>query len=286
MGIRARSEFCGGALATLKFRKSGVSTHTLRGRAPSGDVSNTRLIHVTTVGAARAILAAGQIETRFCKVFKKNLLYTFAFRPAYKVSESREKRSILDYFPFVFVIDGNSLPAPYHVYPFDTGGAFQGAFDEAASEWVYIDDYELTPDLSGVGSHIDWAFGSRRAYFEGEVRDTLIESVPNWDTGPITFAQIARLAQEGSNKPDKRASAIEVAFNHHVSLKAHVMFAVIPRQFLEDERGDNTTVIAALKANGIQWQTFEWQPNSAPEEFHREIEMLVRERFEAEGVLK
>lgn len=272
-------------MATLKFRKSGVPTYVLRERAQGGDTQHIRLIHVTTVGAARAILAAGQLETRWCKVFRKALLYTFAFRPAYKVSEAREKRSILDYFPFVFVIDGNSLAAPFHVYPFDTGGAYHGSFDEGASEWVYINDYELAPNLSGVAGHIDWAFGSRRAYFDGEIRSTLLDNVPGWDTGPITFAQIARLAQEGSNKPDKRASAIEVAYNHHISLKAHVPFAIIPRQFLEDERGDNTTVIAALKMHGIEWQTFEWQPNSAPEDFHREIERLVRERFEAEGVL-
>lgn len=117
---------------------------------------------MTAVGIAREIIRAGQLETRICKALGANLTYFFAMRPAYKLRDADEKHDILDYFPFVFLVSTDNLGPSYHVYPFDTGGALEGAFDEGASPAVYLEDYALeeTQFLKGA----KWSVGYTVVY--------------------------------------------------------------------------------------------------------------------------
>lgn len=269
----------------ITFRTQGRTHYGLRGRSSGTDTSGLMLIHVTPVGAAREILRAGQITVRSCKVFNRNLVYFFVLRPAYKLKDSREKRELIDFFPFVFVLDPALMGAPFHVYPFDTGGAFGGAFDAGHSPWLPLEDYALEETLQGAAGHIGWAFDSRADYFDGRLKPGLIGSLPDWDSHGRTFLEIARLAAEGSNQPDLRASSIEVAYAAHVTLNPHVKFAVIPRQFLEDARGWNTPMIDALTSAGIEWETYDWRPNRPPEDFHVEVNALVRAWLVGRGAL-
>lgn len=270
-------------MAGLKRRTSGDANCSLRGRATAPERSFC-LIHVTAVGVAREIIRAGQIETRTCKVLGADLVYFFAMRPAYKLRNSEQKNDILDFFPFVFLVSTENLGAPYHVYPFDTGGALEGAFDEGASPAVYLEDYALEETLQAVSDHILWAFETPANYYDGKLRPNFGNDIPEWDTGPKTFAKIARLASVGSNRPDRRASAIEVAYARHVPL-SDVKFAVLPYQFLEDPNGPNTDMIDRLTAAGVTWDTYEWRPYRAPADFHSEINRLVREHLAASGQL-
>ena len=270
-------------MAVLKRRISGDANCSLRGRA-TGAVSPFQLIHVTPVGTAREIIRAGQIETRVCSVLGVNLVYFFALRPAYKLRGSDQKSDIIDFFPFVFIVSTENLGAPYHVYPFDTGGALEGAFDEGASPAVYLEDYALEETLQGVNDHIAWAFGTPADYYDGKLKPEFGKDIPDWDTGPKTFAKIARLASVGSNRPDRRASAIELAYGHHVPL-GEVQFAILPYQFLEDPLGPNTDMIDRLNGAGVSWDTYQWRPNRTPADFHAEINRLVREHLVASGQL-
>jgi hypothetical protein len=251
----------------------------LQGRADA-PARDFYLVHVTAVGIAREIIRAGQIETRVCKVLDEQLVYSFAMRPAYKLREGEKKRDILDYFPFVFLINTENLGAPYHVYPFDTGGALSGAFDDGASPAVYLEDYALEETLKAVDDHIEWAFGSRVDYYDGNLKADFGKDLPDWDTVAKTYAKIARLASVGSNRPDRRASAIEIAYNQHIPL-SEVKFAVLPYQFLEDHRGPNTDMIDRLTAAGVDWATYDWRPNRFPSDFRTEIDRLVRDHLEA-----
>lgn len=58
-----------------------------------------------------------------------------------------EKSDQINLFPFVFVVSPNNLGTPYHVYPFDTGGAASGVFHERADPYVPLEEYELAPAL-------------------------------------------------------------------------------------------------------------------------------------------
>ena len=270
-------------MAILTRRTSGTSDPALRRRA-EGAVRDFYLVHVTSVGFAREIIRAGQIDTRPCKVLGPGLVYTFAMRPAYKLRGSETKHEIIDYFPFVFLLSTENIGPPYHVYPFDTGGALSGAFDDGASPAVYLEDYELEETLKAVNDHIEWAFGAPVDYYDGKLKPDLGKNLPDWDAVGKTYAKIARLASAGSNQPDRRASAIEVAYDRHIPL-GEVKFAILPYQFLEDPRGPNTDMIDRLKAAGVEWQTYDWRPNRSPADFHVEIDRLVREHLERLGQL-
>lgn len=270
-------------MAVLKKRTSGDANYSLRSRAIAPEWSFC-LVHVTAVGVAREIIRAGQIETRFCKALGANLVYFFALRPAYKLCDADQKNDILDFFPFVFLVSTENLGAPYHVYPFDTGGALDGAFDEGASPAVYLEDYALEETLQAVNDHILWAFETPANYYDGKLRANFGEGIPDWDSGPKTFAKIARLASVGNNRPDRRASAIELAYARHVPL-GEVKFAVLPYQFLEDPNGRNTDMIDRLTAARVAWETYQWRPNRAPADFHSEISKLVRDHLATSGRL-
>jgi len=271
----------GEIMAILTRRTSGARTSTLRNRV-KGASRDFFLVHVTSVGAAREIIRAGKIETRVCKVFDRQLVYFFAMRPAYKLRGADVKREIIDYFPFVFLVSAKSLGVPFHVYPFDTGGALDGAFDDGASPFFYLEDYALDESLQAVNNHVEWAFGTAANYFDGALRADFTESIPDWDVGPYTFAKIARLASVGSNRPDLRSSAIEIAYERHVPL-SEVEFAIVPNKFLEDPRGVNTEMTNKLEAADVKWRSYEWHANRTPADFQFEINQLVRAHLKSCG---
>ena len=267
----------------MRRRESGEKNRMLRNRA-SGPRRKYYLAHVTPVGAARDIIRAQQIEARACIRFKRNLVYFFAMRPAYKLKGSDRKELVIDYFPSVMLVDADAMGSPFHVYPFDTGGALDGAFEEEESEHVYLEDYELDSTLDAVNDHIYWAFETRADYFDGKLKKGFADKFPVWDVHARTFARIAELASVGSNKPDGRASAVELAFTNHVRLD-QIKLIILPKQFLEDPRGNNTVVTEALRSANVEWAVYEWQPNRTPGDFHSEINGMVREYLSKWGVL-
>lgn len=239
------------------------------------------LIHLTAVGLARDIVVSGQIETSPCKVFGQDLLYFFALKPAYRLKAGDQKSTQINRFPFAFVMSPSAVPIPFHVYPFDTGAAHEN-FYSAADPYVCLEDYELEPTHAAVAGQIGWAFGSVEAYMNREIRTDILDDVPVHETVTRGFVDIARMASAGSNRPDERASAIEIACSHHVRLDGNVELAIIPRQYLEGEDGDspNEDFIDRLIELNIPLATYDWQPNRTPNEFRDEIERIIRNHYQ------
>lgn len=248
-------------------------------------VDHLPLVHVTEVGSAREIVDREQIETRDCPVFKKKLTYFFLLRPAYRPKKDDDKSDHINHFPFVFIVSPDNLGPPFHVYPFDTGGAASGMFDERADKHVFLEDFELDQNFVGAKRHIAWAFGTLGAYFDGELKPDLAKALKPWEDVPLSFIAIAKLAALGANRADRRASAIEVAYQDHVRLKDNVKFVILPKQYLEDGDSKNIEFMRKLKKAGIDWITYNWQPNSAPEEYSEQINRLTREHFAKMGTL-
>lgn len=267
----------------MRRRESGEPNRKLRNIA-SGPKGKYYLAHVTSVGAARDIIRAQQIEARPCIRFNRDLVYFFALRPAYKLKGSDRKQLSIDFFPSVMLVGTDEVGPPFHVYPFDTGGALDGVFEEEESDNVFLEDYELESTIQAVNDHIFWAFGTNADYFDGKLKKGLAEQFPDWNTQVRTFTRIAGLASMGSNKPDGRASAIELAFTNHVRLD-QIKLIILPKQFLEDPRGDNSEMIEALKSANVERAVYEWRPNRAPGDFHREINAMVREYLSDRGML-
>lgn len=271
----------------IRRRGGAPADRQLRARGHAGAIpQRLPLVHVTAVGIAKEIVRSRKLETRQCPVFKRKLLYFFALRAAYRLRDGDAKSHQINRFPFIFVVSPDAVANPFHVYPFDTGGAVGGVFSEQADPHVFLEDYELAPEHGAVARQIGWAFGTLQAYFDGEIRGDILDGIPPHETVTRGFVDIARLARSGSNQPDKRASAIEVAVSHDVDLKGNVMLAIIPKQYLEEDgTSPNVEFMDRLKAEGISWEVYDWQPNTAPNELQDEIARIVRTWFRKNGFL-
>lgn len=269
----------------MRRRKGTPPQRQLRDRADRGLLpEKLPLVHVTATGFAREIVQSGKFEVRRCKVFNKDLVYFFVLRPAYRRKDGDEKSEKINRFPFVFVMSPDAV-APWHVYPFDSGGADAGVFSGQADEYVCLEDFELESTHAAAAGQIGWAFSSLEDYFEGNLRNGLMTGVPAHETVTLGYHAIAGMARTGSNQPDKRASAIEIATSHNVPLKDNVLLAVIPSQYLDDSGTENTSFINELKALGIEWRTYDWQPNTVPNELQEEISRIVRRFYVDKGIL-
>jgi hypothetical protein len=66
------------------------------------------LVHLTSVGAGRKIVSLGQIEARPCAVFKRDLVYMFLARPAYRLRNGGAKSDQINRFPCALLFDRTS----------------------------------------------------------------------------------------------------------------------------------------------------------------------------------
>jgi hypothetical protein len=211
-------------------------------------------------------------------------LYFFAFRPAYKRRGENEKSDQVGRFPAVFVVEAKHLGPPYHVYPFDTGAAAKGIFGDVPNPDIFLEDYELDSSFDSVLNHIEWAFGTSSNYYEAKVRPTILGGVPHFDEVAKSYVDITRLASRGHNEPDRRASSIEIALNRHVPVEGNVRLAILPKQYLEDGPHSNREMLSHLRAQGVAWRVYNWQPFSRPIDHQDALttitkEYLIEERY-------
>jgi hypothetical protein len=243
------------------------------------------LVHVPSVGAGREIIGLGQIETRLCASFKRELVYMFLARPAFRLRNGDAKSDQINRFPCVFVLRSDRLGDPFHAYPFDTGAALDGRYGDVVDPHVYLEEYELEPNLQAAQRHIVWAFGGNVQYFDGALRPGLMNSLPHWRSVGRGYLTIAALASTGSNRPDKRASAIEIAYSSHVPLKDHLRVVIIPQQLIEEGGETNRNLLDQLEQKHLQWETYDWRPNETPDSFMDEITHIVRRILVGAGQL-
>lgn len=235
------------------------------------------LVHVTYVGAGRQIIDADQIEVRYCKHFGKSLVYFFLERPGYRPGESDEKSDQINRFPFVFITPMPAEQSPFHVYPFDTGAALNKLFDDKADPFVYLEDYELGRERSQIAAHINWAFGSSEAYFRGDVLADTIAAINPWDDVEKSFFDIAQIATSTHNRPDKRASAVEIAFAANIPITHRGVKVILPKQLLEWGKNSNTHLLEKMRDKGIAWHPYNWSAFSRPDDFFEEITAIVEQ---------
>jgi hypothetical protein len=212
-------------------------------------------------------------------------VYAFVARPAFRLPDGDEKSDQINRFPFAFVISPALLDKPYHVYPFDTGAAIRGHYGTGVDPEVFLEEYELEPTLESALRHIAWAFNDRASYLEGELKPGLSDTLPRWESVGRGWVTIASLSSNEEDRPDERASAIEVAYRKDIELRNSVKLVILPQQLIEDVRGDNLKVLQALNHLGLRHDVYDWRPNETPDSFMAEIKRIVRFYLEDEGQL-
>jgi hypothetical protein len=98
--------------------------------------------HSTDAFALRNILESGMFVPRLCPVFKKDLLYFFYGRPAYRKSTG-ESIGIPARAPVVFVLAPDLVDMGVRVFPFDTGAYAAGRYGRWIHESMVMEDFEM-----------------------------------------------------------------------------------------------------------------------------------------------
>ena len=268
----------------MKFRTRGEFTYPLR-RKPvqkSSGFPQFVLVHVTSVGYGREIVQDGQLEARYCKFFKDNLVYFFVDKASYRHNDLDEKSDQINRFPFVLVQQFDPKKIAFHAYPFDTGAAMNGLYEEKADPYVHLQDYEIGNTIEEISLHISWAFESRTDYFEGNLRSMVADTLNPWDSVEKSFLSIAQMATPQHNRPDKRASSVEVAFDYNFGIHKNDTHVVIPKQLIEWGQNRNLRILAELKRRKITWSTYDWLPNRRPSDYYSDINQIIRDRYIAD----
>jgi len=251
------------------------------------------MVHVTSLGVALEVFGTGtisppQLSTQDCRVFGQKLVYFFVARPAYRLGHGGEKSDQVARFPMVFIMRPDALPKPFQVYPFDTGAAMSSIYGEAtntARNQVYLEDHELEPDLEATRRLIEWAFGTAEDYFEGRLRPNLDTTIDASFTRAKVYLDVARSAAPGENRPDARASSIEVAYKDNISLD-HLAAVILPLNLLHGRSREVTDMLAWLSNRLVKLKFYDWKPNLAPDDFLDEINKLTRQHLVEEGQLQ
>ncbi len=64
-----------------------------------------------------------------------------------------------------------------------------------------------------------------------------------------------------------------------IDLVDNVMLAIFPKQYLEDEIGYNSVVIERLQVHRVPFETYDWRPNTSPDEYQQDIADIARAFF-------
>lgn len=251
---------------------------------PLAAAARLPLAHVTSVFSGREIIETAKLTTKTCTVFGLPLTYFFVLRPAYLNKFGSEKSDFLDYFPVALILKPAAVTTPYHVYPFDTGGAATGAFKARANKLVPLEDYELETSHEAAAGFIGWAFGSAASYFDGVLRGDLQTEIKAAESVATAYVAIAKLGVAGDPDHDTRASTLEMASAEHVDLGDNVMLAILPKQLLELP-GRFRTALDDLIAKATEVEVYDWRPNRAPAEFQRDLLRISRSWYAAKGVI-
>lgn len=243
------------------------------------------LVHVTSVGWGRRIVDQGKMEAKHCSVFSKDLVYAFLARPAYRFRDGDSKSAQMSRFPFVVVLSPAALETPYHVYPFDTGAYMAGVYGTVPDPTLYLEDYELDPSMDSALRHVAWGFGSTSSYYDGTIRAELADSMPDWRAVGRSWSDIASMAALGKERPDYRASAIELAYSRSIDLRqGHARLFIFPLQLIEDPRGENTELLTKIKDLKVPTATYDWRANETPDSYAEIIGDIVRKFLPDESI--
>lgn len=257
-------------------------------RVSSGHATRVRplpLVHTTSVAVARNALPVGTLRASKCSVFEKELAYFFVGRPSYRLKGSDQRSRYITPFPVVFVLAGDAIQSPFHVYPFDTGAAANGIFDTSADTTIPLEDYELDPSIQAAYEHIERCFRTTGDYFDAILNAQYVNSVGALDYTDNSYIGIAGSGVASRGSPDMRASAVEVAVQAHVRLHDVLKLFIAPKQMMGGYGNAPAAEVGLAMNLGAEVQYYDWQPNTVPDDYYEELHDMVREYLTSSGSL-
>ena len=232
------------------------------------------LIHTSLCKDLDSIVTSGTIETRNCSVFGESLAYFFYGRPAYRSERGAQYGEPIPLCPVCFVFKPQSVAKSVHrLYPCDSGAVSKGKF---APQIVAGDlsDLSLEPCIESARRAVGLLFETNGNYFLGKV-------TPGKTFDPNSTAdRFYRLLHDsGPVRYDDRKSAIEISVKASVALTDHLLFVVLPREYLSVP-AIREAIINCWNCDPVPYDTFN---GDKPESYYGVVRNEVTKRFRGEN---
>jgi hypothetical protein len=230
------------------------------------------LTHATDFEAFGRMLRSDEIGARLCPVYSQDLVYFFYGRPSYRVNSGEFTYQLPALAPVCLLLDAKALGAPIRVMPFDSGGF--PLYAEALHKSYTRSDFEVSPIPESYERLVGAFYASTQSYYDKCPMPNLTFGVLQGRANAYYLLITNGLAQEY----DDRCSAIEVQFDHSISLTGKVRAVVMPEQAVSDP-----TIAEALKKWDAIALTYKLTGRFRPIEFLAKIFELVEDFARRDG---
>ncbi len=238
------------------------------------------LTHITKALSAADIAKSGYVDVVKCDLFGKPLAYFFYGRPAYRVSGDGAIK-IEAACPCCFIFNAKLIEKAEAIFAFDTGAFSKRLYKHMLTDEMAVEDFSLGTDVSRPNKLILKTFGSRLAYFQGD-----IYAIPDPTTITKSYEFHARsylnlLTSPGRNEPDDRICSIEVILGEKIPLKESLLAVIVPHTIWDDE----APWLKNLHKAGATIQPYNFVPGRHPDYYQAQLEAAAKELYERWGSL-
>lgn len=238
------------------------------------------LTHITKALIAADISKSGHVDPTNCEVFGKPLAYFFYGRPAYRVSGDGAIK-VEATCPCCFIFDAELIKKAEAIFAFDTGAFSKRLYRHMLPEEMNVEDFSLGTDTSRPNKLIMKSFGSRLAYFQGDIQ---VLPSPIAVTKSYEFharSYLSLLSSPGRNEPDDRICSIEVILADQVPLKGNLRALIVPHTLCEDE----APWLIDLQKTGVTVRPYCFVPGRNPDYYQAQLEAVAKDLFQNWGSL-
>ncbi len=222
----------------------------IAGSAPA--VPRLAFIHTTTAATFRQICAAGKLDPHLCPVMRHELIYLFYGRAAFRPGPIEPTNMDRDSRPVCLLFDADRLPAPFAIYPCDTGAHQRGLYSPQL-DGIKFPELECASISLAPQKIVARYFGENDEYFYGAAIEALVPP----PISPVAQAFHSLLTFSGPRKHDDRCLTVEVLQHEEIPLFGALDALLLPDFLCTDP--EVHAQISTCAAYGVRVRTYQPQ---------------------------
>jgi hypothetical protein len=214
------------------------------------------LMHTTDAFALREIAAKGQLSARQCPVYNEDLLYFFYGRATYRPGALGATTSISAFNLCGFIVDGEKMPPPKRVLPFDSGAFSSELYKKYLHPGMTLASFEMTAAIESAAKLVSAFFGTNNNYISGT--PTVGISAGAFDFEVQSYSDM--ISSKSTSTEDDRRSTVELQYSNELDFCPDNLLALIVPETLASEP---TFVEFAdrMGAETLQYESFRSDPS-------------------------
>ncbi|SAK53779.1 hypothetical protein AWB77_01465 [Caballeronia fortuita] len=233
-------------------------------------------VHSMAPRVFRDAAETGYVMPSRCSFFKRDLIYLFYGRPAYRFGYDGSMRAG-QWAPCVIVFRPTIESFSVQSHPFDTGAFLSGRYEQWIPREYDVADFELPSSCGAPAQCIQAFYGSNRNYWVGDGRKAAA-----YRGGELERVVLADMISDRAGAhADNRRLAIEMALATKVPIdREHVLALVVP-----DTLKDAPYVLPYSFAKNIPVFSYRLYEGATVMEHQVHIEEAVRHVHELNGAI-